>query len=73
MTLQPLDLRRREPRPRPFGTLPTIDGYDVIALDTGRQVAHRDTLASANGTAQKLNNAFQAGPKAFAAAMGARD
>jgi hypothetical protein len=60
-------------RERPFGILPCIDGYDVIALDTGRPVAHKDSAQSANGTAFRLNNAAQAGPKALAAALGARE
>lgn len=50
-----------------FGTLATIDGgYDVIALDTGRPVAHRDSLASANGVAQTLNAAGMGGGRALA-------
>lgn len=40
---------------RPFGTLPTIDGYDVIVEATGRPVAHRPTHQSANGLAFRLN------------------
>lgn len=60
-------------RKRPFGILPTISGYDVIALDTGRPVAHRETAQSANGVAFKLNNAAQAGPKALAFALGAAE
>lgn len=47
---------------RPFATLPTIDGYEVIATDTGHPVAHRETLHSANGVAFMLNNAAQSNP-----------
>lgn len=46
-------------RPRPFSTLPCIDGYDVIATDTGRPVDHRATLREANGVAYRLNNIAQ--------------
>lgn len=53
----------------PFGTLPTIGGYDVIANDTGRPVAHRDTHQSANGVAFVLNNAARGGVKALAQAF----
>jgi hypothetical protein len=38
-----------------FSALATLDGYDVIADDTGRPVAHRSTRRSANGVAQTLN------------------
>jgi hypothetical protein len=54
---------------RPFGTLPTIDGYDVIALDTGRPLDHRETLQEANGVAFHLNEAAKNGPKALARAL----
>ncbi len=57
---------------RPFGILPTINGYDVIALDTGHPVDHRESAQSANGVAYRLNNAALAGPKALANALGAR-
>ena len=53
-------------RPRPFTTLPTIDGYDVIASDTGRPVDHRDTLREANGVAYRLNNIVQEASEARA-------
>lgn len=60
-----LDFRAPRDRSRPFGVLPTIDGFDVIALDSGRPVDHRDTRQSANGVAYKLNNAAQNGPRAL--------
>lgn len=45
---------RRTPFKR-FSTLPTIaGGAEVIDLD-GRPVAHRDSLASATGTAYRYN------------------
>lgn len=52
-----------------FTTLATIDGYDVID-GNGRPVDHRDSLASANGVAYKLNQAAMAGPDALIAALG---
>lgn len=54
---------------RPFGTLPSMDGVLVIANDTGREVARRETLHSASGVAWKLNQAAQAGPKALASTL----
>jgi hypothetical protein len=54
---------------RTFGTLRTIDGYDVIATDSGRAVAHRATHASANGVAFVLNDAAAGGAKALARAF----
>lgn len=39
-----------------FSVLPTIDGYEVIADDTGRPVLSRDTRREANGAAQRLNS-----------------
>lgn len=38
-----------------FSALPTMDGYEVVADDTGRPVARRDSRRSANGVAQTLN------------------
>lgn len=54
---------------RPFTTLPTIDGYDVIDAATGRPVDHRDTRRSANGRAYTLNDAAKAGPRTLARAL----
>jgi hypothetical protein len=57
--------------PATFGTLPAIDGYQVIAEDTGRPVAHRETLQSANGVAFRLNNIAASGSaRALATALG---
>jgi hypothetical protein len=56
---------------RPFGTLPNGDGtHLVIANDSGREVAVRDTLKSASGVAWKLNQAAESGPKALVAVLG---
>ena len=55
---------------RPFAMAPTIDGYEVIALDTGRPVSESGlTAQQANGKAQYLNNAAANGPKALARAL----
>lgn len=56
-----------------FSTLPTIDGYDVVCDMTGHTVAHRDSLRSANGVCQRLNQATLGGPKAIIRALGVRD
>lgn len=53
-----------------FGTAPCIDGYEVVVKDSGRVVAKRATLHSANGVAFKLNNAARGGPKALSKAFG---
>lgn len=39
-----------------FSVLPTIDGYEVIADDTGRPVLSRDTQREAQGAALRLNS-----------------
>lgn len=54
---------------RMFGTNPCIDGYEVVANDTGHAVAVRASLASANGVAFNLNQAAANGQKALAAAL----
>jgi hypothetical protein len=56
-----------------FDTLPTIGGYEVIATDTGRPVATRETLHSAMGVAQSLNQAAASGRQALARALGATE
>lgn len=63
------------PRPfrKVFTTLPTIEGFEVIAIDTGRPVAHRETLKSATGTAYRYNLAANQGPKALARVLRAGD
>lgn len=38
-----------------FSTLHALDGWEVVADDTGRPVTKRPTLAEANGVAQALN------------------
>jgi hypothetical protein len=54
-----------------FGTLPCIEGFEVIAEDDGRPVAHRETLQSANGVAFRLNNIAASGNmRALATALG---
>lgn len=52
-----------------FGILPTLDGWEVIANDTGHPVAVRETAQSANGTAFVLNDALRDGPRALSRAM----
>lgn len=53
-----------------FDTLPTIDGYEVVAVDTGRPVAVRGSHASANGVAFRLNQVAATGdPRSLAAAI----
>jgi hypothetical protein len=59
-------------RPNPFSTLQAIDGYLVIATDTGREVERRESRAQANGVAVHLNQAAKAGPRALAAALNSR-
>jgi hypothetical protein len=54
---------------RTFGTNPTIAGYEVVANDTGRPVAERDTLKAANGVAFVLNGAAAQGQKALIGAL----
>lgn len=57
-------------RPRPFTIGPTLDGYEVIAIDTGRPVSESGlTPQQANGKAQHLNNAAANGPRALARAL----
>lgn len=60
-------------RPAVFGTLPSIDGYLVIANDTGREVEVCRNLSEATGIAQDLNAAAKAGPRALAHALKAID
>lgn len=52
-----------------FAAIRTIDGAEVIATDTGRPVAIRDDLRSANGVAYALNDAAKRGPHALASAF----
>jgi hypothetical protein len=53
-----------------FGYTPTIMGYEVIALDTGRSMGfQRETPREANGIAQSLNAAARVSPQALARAL----
>lgn len=58
--MRPLDIRAPRNRPEDkgrvrFSALPTMEGFDVVADDTGRPVASRGTRREANGVAQTLN------------------
>ena len=53
---------------RRFTIARTIDGWEVIDSD-GRPVDKRETAASANGVAYRLNGAAAAGPRALAHAL----
>lgn len=60
--MYPMDIRAPRNRPEDrgrvrFSVLPTMDGFDVVADDTGRPVAARETRREANGMAQTLNMA----------------
>lgn len=60
----------RRPNPEPaFGILSTLDGWEVIATDTGHPVAVRETAQSANGTARVLNDAMHSGARSLAATL----
>lgn len=53
-----------------FGYGPTIDGFEVIALDTGRPVSEPyETRQQANGRAQHLNAVAKNGTAALARAL----
>jgi hypothetical protein len=54
-----------------FETHPTICGFEVIELSTGRPVDHRDTLRQANGVAYRLNTLAQTSENAVNVALGA--
>lgn len=59
-----------EPTVQLFGYGPTIDGFEVIALDTGRPVTESfETPQQANGHAQYLNQVARNGSKALAKAL----
>ena len=61
---------QHEPMPQPFGYAPTIDGYEVIDVATGRPVdTGYETPQQANGRAQYLNTVALNGPKALARAL----
>lgn len=53
------------PYSRQYGTLTTIEGCEVIELSTGRAVAWRDSRASAQGVAHRLNSACTTGGQAI--------
>lgn len=53
-----------------FEAEPTIDGFDVIDVVTGRPMGFlRETRREANGIAQSLNNAAMNGPGALNRAL----
>ncbi len=65
-----MSLARAIPSFKRFDTLPTIDGYEVVAADTGRPVAVRPSHASANGVAFRLNQVAATGcPRSLATAL----
>jgi hypothetical protein len=70
MSASALYLRPRKAKAR-FDVLPCIDGYDVIALDTGRPVDHRETRWEAQEAAGDLNYAAMGGVRSLAKALGA--
>lgn len=64
------EVAKLERKRRPFQAASTLTGFEVIDTETGRSLGfERDTLASANGIAQSLNNAVQEGPRALARAL----
>lgn len=44
-----------------FETLPTIDGFDIIDVQTGHAVDHRETAREAAGAAFRLNQVARDG------------
>lgn len=54
-----------------FGTLTTIDGFQVIDNTTGHPVVERPSRRSAAGVAHSLNMAAMEGPEALVHALGA--
>lgn len=54
-----------------FDIIPAGTGYQVIAADTGREVAYRDDYSLAVSEKNTLNSAAAAGHKALARALGA--
>jgi hypothetical protein len=66
-----LDRQQAAKRRREFRAAPTLTGWEVVDGE-GRSLGfERETLASANGIAQSLNNAALDGPKALCRALGA--
>ena len=64
------EVAKLERKRRPFAAQSTLAGFEVIDTTTGRSMGfERDTLASANGIAQALNNAAIQGPRALARAL----
>ena len=53
---------------RRFTIAPCIDGWEVVDED-GRPVDKRESKASANGVAYRLNGAAAHGPKTLARAL----
>lgn len=67
MSPQPIDVERS---PQPFTYGATIDGFEVVAADTGRPVfGPYETPREANGKAQYLNAVAVNGPRALARAL----
>lgn len=52
-----------------FSVIPTIDGYEVVADDTGRPVLSRDTRREANGAAPRWSSIAAQGSKSLARAL----
>jgi hypothetical protein len=66
-----LDRQNAAKRRREFRAAATLTGWEVVDGE-GRSLGfERDTLASANGIAQSLNNAALEGPRALCRALGA--
>lgn len=67
-----MNIDTRVPMPQRFGTLPTINGYEVVDMATGRSLGfERPTRNSANGIAQSLNRAALSGSRELSRALGA--
>lgn len=63
-------LESRQRIRRPFAAAATLNGFEVIDTETGRSLGfERDTIQSANGIAQSLNNALAESPKALTRAL----
>lgn len=72
MTFPALDLTSYPKRAGArFDVLSCIDGYDVIAVDSGRPVAHRETRGAAQSECDDLNHASKGGVRSLARALGA--
>lgn len=59
---------------RPFSYGPTLEGFEVVDMSTGRSMGFEyETAQQANGKAQYLNEVAKSGPRALARALRAAD